>query len=437
MVLLPHLRALEWQVFSSQSKNDHLPATLLCMGPELTRLELNAAGQRIPPPEHVLCASLEMMATCFPRMEDFTLLVSDRGVSYGMETSLALSRLIPSYSSWASFDCTSIPLTVDAIKFLSTLPTLHRLSMQLPENADWSPLKQIPLPFAPLAAVVIAGTMQAYIDFAPAVSLTHLEDLTFWVLDDEVASHLLNPFFAAIRHQCSPARLHRLFVEADYDRSADGWASQAVVRPDNIRTLLDFVAMKHCDLALLCHAELDAQFLQDLAKAWPQLVELSLLCEDYCIHDSLPPLSALSYFAIHCRDLDNLNVVVDAASEELEIRDLSEFGGKASTSELSTLVMGASPIGDPAVVAALIVRMFPSVVEVLCSSNFPMNADNGQQFEDRWSLVRDTYLPMLEVVRRDERRRIEQEAEDEDTMDVEAGDEGEGDGKEESSEMSM
>ena len=112
------------------------------------------------------------------------------------------------------------------------------------------------------------------------------------------------------------------------------------------------------------------------------------------------------------------------------MRDLSEFGEKASTSELPTLVMGASPIGDPAVVAALIVRMFPSVVEVLCSSNFPMNADNGQQFEDRWSLVRDTYLPMLELVRRDERRRIEQEAEDEDTMDAEAGDEGEGDGKE-------
>ena len=403
------------------------------MGSQVTCLELDV-GRRDPLSEHVLRASLEMMATCFPRMEDFTFCNSDRDTSYGVETSLALSRLISSYSSLRSFYCPSIPLTADAINFLSTLPTLRKLDMQIPDNANWSPLKQIPLPFAPLAAVVIAGTMQAYIDFAQAVSLPHLEDLTFRILDDDVAPHLLNPFFAAFRRQCSPARLHRLCVEADYGRMAAARASQAVVRPDNLRPLLDLVAIKNCELALACHAALDAQFLQDLAKAWPQLIDLGLLYEDYCIHDTLPPLSALSHFAIHSCYLESLNMVVDAASRELETEDLSELGGKASISELSTLVMGASPIADPAAVAALIVRMFPSLVDVLCFSKFPMNAANALEFDDNWSLVRLKYLPMLELVRRDERRRMRQKAEDEETMGENAEDGGEEETRETNSE---
>ncbi|PIL22675.1 hypothetical protein GSI_15368 [Ganoderma sinense ZZ0214-1] len=306
-----------------------------------------------------------------------------------------------------------MPLTPDAIKFLVQLPTLRELSICLPDGVDWLTVEQVSQPVAALTEISLFTTIQAYTDFAQAIALPHAEVLSLWlVMHVPVDPDSIVPFFTALRRQLSPASLRSLTIKWNSIAGiVEARASQVVLRPSHLRPLLDFTTMEHFNLALVCKSALDAAFLRDVARAWPRLTYLSLLCDRRCTPHSLPPLNALAPFAIHCPDLHTLRVVVYAASGRQEDVDLSEFGGRASTSKLVVLKVGASPISDPATVAVTIARMFPSLVRVgrILPGGFPEGTDPRGKFQAGWNDVSRQYLPMFALVRQDERIRIAQE----------------------------
>ncbi|KAM5539372.1 hypothetical protein V8D89_006824 [Ganoderma adspersum] len=381
LVLFPNIRALDSSVLIDGLKPEYLPMVLLMMGSGLRTLHIGSLDRGIIP-EAVFRASINLSATCFPNLQKVKL--SALGVAAGdvhLETSLSVSSFLSSLSSLRRLESITIPLTLDVIKSLAKHPTLRVFATRLPDSTNWPVLQQVPRPVAALTEICLFSTIQTYTAFAQAVALPHVERFTLWIKHVALDADSNAQFFTALRHQLSPATLRSLTIGPGPGPGIMEARATQVVRSSHLRPLLDFAELERFDLAMVCHSALDTAFLRDLARAWPRLTYLSLLCDRFCALYSLPPLNALAPFAMHCRDLRTLRVTVYAASGRQEDVDL---------------------------VAMTIARMFPSLSEVLYGG-FSEGTDPQGRYRAAWKDVSGQYLPMFALVRQDERLRISQE----------------------------
>ncbi|KAI0715683.1 hypothetical protein C8T65DRAFT_771143 [Cerioporus squamosus] len=254
--------------------------------------------------------------------------------------------------------------------------------------------------------------MSAYIPFGKAVSLAHIQDLSLAIVGDHTAQ-LIPDFFAAIRRQCSPTSLHRLPVNPDgFPRVDNARRSSAVIRSTDLRPLLEFFLMEDFDLAMECHHAYDDAFVLDMTKAWPHLRTFYLSSEDYCVHDTLPTLTALAHLAVHGGpNLTEFGLRFDAVgwihgpqsnSTGPPDRFYGELQGRASTSSVSSLFAGISQISWPENVALFLARVFPALDYIMLGE-----FDDDAQRE-HWEEVQRN-LPMFARIRDDERLRMQQE----------------------------
>ncbi|KAJ7675428.1 hypothetical protein B0H17DRAFT_1207617 [Mycena rosella] len=174
-------------------------------------------------------------------------------------------------------------------------------------------------------------------------------------------------FASALRDHCAHPALRSLFV---YHGSIP-LPPDSPPRPTGaaLRPLFAFPHLVSVVLEPPDGFDLDAALLHDMARAWPALEKLAL---GVSASNAGPRISlpALLPFALHCPKLQTLGFVLDAtASLDAELAELD--GGHCS---LRRLLLGQSAIteGDVAGVARFLVRVFPGLVDVVCTQGHPV-----------------------------------------------------------------
>ncbi|TFK82127.1 hypothetical protein K466DRAFT_530844 [Polyporus arcularius HHB13444] len=409
LVLLPNLRALRWLVM--ELKGSYLPPILSLLGDEVRTLEIEDWDRHVIP-EHALQASIALIASKFHYLKTLTIMFDDdSSVVVNDATSAAASSLVSQSHSLTMFKCTDIPLSPASILHLSELSTLRDLSVRLPDVAAWQSPGAASQPFAFLTTLSLTTTIHAYIPFGKAVLLPHIQRLTLYVVG-RPTTQLIPDFFSAIRHQYCPKTLRSLSINPEGVTSeATARQNATVIRPADLRPLLEFSLMKDFDLAMECHHAFDDAFILDVAKAWPHLETFFLCSDDYCVHDTLLSLTAFTHLAMYASELVECGLRFDAAgwihgplaeSGGLPEQSYGELDGRASNSNVSILHVGISPIVYPEHVALFLASVFPALDDIM------MGELGDSKHLQRWGELQ-RYLPMFARIRENERLRMQQE----------------------------
>ncbi|RPD62558.1 hypothetical protein L226DRAFT_610917 [Lentinus tigrinus ALCF2SS1-7] len=415
LVLFPNIRSLDWPIMDLRGSS--LPPTLSLLGDGITALWIESYSRAVSLSEQMLQTAIAIIASRFRYLKSLHISLEDTdpGIGIDSEVSTALSSLLVGLHALTEFKCLDISLSSPTIMHLAQLITLQDLEVRLPDS--WTCPEPTVNPFASLTTITLATTIYGYIQFSKAVPLPHIQKFCLYVEDDPPAQ-LIPDFFSAIRRQFSPISLQNLSINpAGVPNETRARQSGTVIHPADLWPLLEFSLMKNFDFAMECHYALHDAFILHVAKAWPHLETFYLCNENYCVHDTLPSLTALAHLAVHAHNLAEVGLQFDAAGwtrhpdfdhdggppEQL----YGELQGRASTSDVYSLHVGISPIALPEKVALFLARVFPAL-ESLVTSAFANAEDRALK---RWREV-ERYLPMFVRIRADERLRLQQEPTD-------------------------
>lgn len=153
---------------------------------------------------------------------------------------------------------------------------------------------------------------------------------------------------------------------------------------------------------------LDDSFCSELAMAWPGLMYLHIGRESVYPYEVLPSVRALPPFAIHCPKLEYLGLVFDATlwennlgafnGDDIEAELHGTLADRASTSALSTLSLGRSPLRGLEYTAAFLARLFPNL-KTICSRFTSDGWKEVSQLMDLFKLTKqDGWLRMVKVL---------------------------------------
>ncbi|OJT10643.1 hypothetical protein TRAPUB_12837 [Trametes pubescens] len=402
ITLFPQLRTLHWKVIRLRDKC--LPSFLICVGSHLSRMVFESLERPSRDKADELRPSLDIIAERFPGLQELQVghFLEDR--DRNSEIGSLFPTLAPSFPSLVSFVSRVWPITPTALLSLVRLNTLVSIAVRLRDDAGWpqAPNTQIS---SNLEEIELTSSLPAYTAFSKAITLPYAMDLTL-ELTSIPASHLISDLCRAIRRQCSPDVLETVHID-DVDTTAH--AREGFIFPTHLRPLLDFKKLESLDLLLpsIRGYALDDDFCADMAKAWPRIRTLMLRSGTAGVHEVLPSVRVLPLFAIHCPKLERLGLNFDARhwnnqaefnADDLNAEIYGALADRASTSVLSQLNVGSSPILVPELVAAFLDRVFPSLRWIW----------GGEGVDTPWEAV-ERFLSLFKHVRKDERRRLTQE----------------------------
>lgn len=404
-ILFPHLRSITR--YPELLSKELLPSLLTTVGTSLIILDLKllSSGED---GQGTLQASFGVIAERFPALRNFYL--GDYPCHYRPcvipETANALSTMASGFTALVSFSSVDIAITQIAIDILLRLQTLRCLHVSLPDYVT-RPSERIPPgydapPPAQLEEIKLYHlTTQAYLAFSQAVALPHTTKLVL-SFSHGVPTHLITDLFSSIRIQCSPFSLTTIKIHGGL---------QGPLLPAHLRPLLELKHLELLHLKISCQYALDDSFCSEMAMAWPGLVYLQIGRETLPRYEVLPSVTvrALPSFAIHCPKLEHLGLVLHATLWE---NKLGAFNGedieaelcggtladRASTSALSTLWLGRSPVRGLEYTAAFLARLFPNLKKI--DSRFIRDGWNEvSQLMDLFKLTRqDGRLRMIKVL---------------------------------------
>ena len=417
-VLLPNVVNID--TLGLRISQSCVPYLLSIVGTNLKTVEIFCNG--VHEPEELLgtmSASLEMLSS-YHQLQELHLL-GDPGPEG--EATIALSRvLLGGRPNLTMFDCHNVPLTMESIVYLSTLPTLQEVHMRFPETLNWSSFDVTEVPFRMTQSLSLTCSVASYTAFAQRVPLMHIAEFSIHTtaLPDPGTYPML---FTSIRRQFDPSTLSDLTIAADSEQMAVSVAEEALndgilVTSHHLRPLLEFSKLQHVRVNLPWGFTLDNDFVCDMAKAWTQIRSLYFANELWCLHAPLSTtLLALSYFAAYCPDLTNLAIKFDAQAwtEGLPDRRVWEpqvpvpdsyyqvLQGQRSTSKLATLSTDYLPIARPEQVALYIMRLFPELRGSWVNWSRDLNSPHEVEWNKSWSEAW-RYMEVMAEIREDGKR---------------------------------
>ena len=383
VTLLPALRVFEWYPPDGRSATQ-LPLLLSLVGDQLTAIAIVVVDQR-EAAEKIMQGTMAILSGRTRHCQSFQLNFAHMSDAPPVlpPTSSALSSLVSAMSSLTFFACPNVPLNPDAITSLARL-RLRYVSLRLPDNTTWPhnfhQTSGID-PFPTLTDITLYTTVEAYVAFSHAMALPTICSLDLRIVG-EPPSNLISELFRSIRRQFSLDALEELWIYPSGTPTRESALRCAtVVRSEDLRPLLDFPLVKHFNLHLPCHFALDDAIILDMAKAWPGLHELNLAEDEYCVHASLPSLTALAHLAAYSHHLDKFGLTVDArdwtgnieAEEDERVHSAGPhpryYGDihpvrRPSTSQVFLWDVGTSPISDSEHVALFLATIFPMLERV-------------------------------------------------------------------------
>ncbi|KAI1785553.1 hypothetical protein LXA43DRAFT_899590, partial [Ganoderma leucocontextum] len=263
-------------------------------------------------------------------------------------------------------DCSAISITEATFLVLCQLPMLTSLSIHLPRSLAWTKTKNSSEVFQNLRDLTITSAYNDYRTFGAVIVLHQVEALHLRIVGMTRKLGTIPHIFSTITRQHSPAMLTTLSVCTSKSTLITGDAfreSKAWVLQDDVRQLFDFRNLVTLELGLICRYKLDGPLYIDIAKAWPRLEQLSI---GNNIHRRPPTIQdALLPFVHCCPNLTRLEVTFDGQwpLEPEEVANILPHG-RRSTSRVTSFSSIHSPIEEPDVIAAFLVRIFPELKDV-------------------------------------------------------------------------
>ncbi|EIW59324.1 uncharacterized protein TRAVEDRAFT_46629 [Trametes versicolor FP-101664 SS1] len=307
----------------------------------------------------------------------------------------------------------SFDIMAERFPMLRALDTLRSVNVRL-DDAPWpsrSPTSNVdgPIPSS-LERLELFSSPQAYVAFSMAVTLHHAITLVLWI-EYRRPNHLIGDYFRSIRAQCSTDTLKDINIQEFLSLGNDA-ADEAIILPAHLRPLLDLRRLERVFIDIPGRKALDDGFCSDMAKAWPHLKHFYIGgIGTLTGRDVSPTVRALPPFAVHCPKLETFGLDFDAKLWEDEASfnaddSREEIYGllaeRASTSLVSSIYVGDSPILVPEYIAAFLARIFPCLKEIKETSFF------DRELQARWNTA-TRLLPLFKRIRNDERLRLTQD----------------------------
>jgi hypothetical protein len=355
--LLPNIKHLVWHYgnIGKEVERSLLQCIYLFFAPKLATLNIFLRNTF-----DTTCLTIfSDLIKCCPALKDLNFLI--HSFNFSENNRRGFSSVICQWNTLRSLAV--IDLTQEALEHLATIPCLQRLSFTSLKGATRGCDQRLPIvtrnPAGGYPALrflsISCSAMEVAIAFAQLLSSSPVEDLHISVVDHCYPPQwreLFNTISCHIDH-ISLQNLRLKETRLNLDQESE-WSNLEV----GLEALAVFSDLQNVNVQPSLGIMLTSDTANRLAAAWPHIerLELGNLCSSFkplslIIEDLVP-------FAKYCPKLWFLGIVFDA-------RDIQLTSPRPSRSlfsnTLTSLSVGDSPIESPALVAAFLSGLFPSI----------------------------------------------------------------------------
>ncbi|KAH7930244.1 hypothetical protein BV22DRAFT_66416 [Leucogyrophana mollusca] len=376
--LLPNLTSLNWNLRA----RGHIHILWRLISPSLTSLMLCVQASTLTSPRDL--SLLALLGHVCPSLKEFHVVGAGdaRGVVHALTWSVCRMQNLTAI--------TNHHLGSEAILHLARLPSLTHLTISIPPNFNpISTVLHLRKPaFSSLRELNVCSdtlvrttAFLKLIDVAPEVVVARANSASGAVVVADL--------FATLASSCSPNAVHNVRISDITYPSIEVDPQDYTIGLQELRPLLRFAKLRHLHLDTECSFALDDTTLLEMAKAWPNIVVLSL--NRYARWDIAAQVTPLGFLTLlqRCPNLAELSIAIDFSSIDSELpldRPRSGF----STKTLEELHLGNSRVEYPIAIAAFLADILPSSVWVTTiwgSENF-VDEPFAQLREQRWEVVK-------------------------------------------------
>jgi len=277
-----------------------------------------------------------------------------------------VSDLVCSLSSLRTVSCNQITCNTQALKYLSSLPSLQRLDVHLPnELAQESLLDAFPniLPFLAMQRldITVASTASAVEFLRVASNSSDLESLSITIDHIVPTPEQLHAVLTVIQQSSFCGTLTTFKFRDDVEmaedatplHNLDGQTLSPLLRCRNLEDIKIGISYGH--------AAIDNSLLKEMALVWPCLRCISI----YSRHDARrwhckADLQGLTYLAQNCHSLQSVSLQFDV-SLPLTMTIAMHPDKIVPYGSLTELDVSRSHVSDPLAVATFLAHVFPNL----------------------------------------------------------------------------
>ncbi|KAF7330114.1 F-box domain-containing protein [Mycena sanguinolenta] len=352
--LFPSLQTLHWY----HSKDDFRFIDLF-LYPTVTKILVRASSD-------ANSSFFSTLATKCPKLIEFSLAPTGYANSEP-----AVSEFVRSLQCVQKISVLS--LDQRALDHLSGLTTLNELMLSsLPEVLTLRPIHQSPTFSALRRLALHYPSIRSTTQFLGWCSRVSLVEFKTWLREAVLGkwTAFLPPF-----QRLFSIPLSNLSIDGDYDGLEGSDPNIHVITLQSMRRIFAFINLTKLVITSLVGFDLDNDAVAELARAWPQIVTLTLaVC--FPRHAPRATLSCLQSFAQHCPHLCTLTMVLDA-----RVAPGTDVGPRTHFVQhtLTTIRVDHSPLTDPVYAARFLSGVFPKLVEVQTQREYYANDEEQEQ----------------------------------------------------------
>ncbi|TFK66698.1 hypothetical protein BDN72DRAFT_131666 [Pluteus cervinus] len=382
--LFPNLEKLDWSVYLDLT----FPSFATLLHSRLQSVWISPKGEQTS-----LRLIKELISRC-PNLRSVTLAASLS------DPTTTLSSAISTLGSLTRLRVTS--LSTDAYLRLAEHPNLKALSVSDIATVDWAVVERRPpksLSFPRLEDIDLhMCSIENAIRTFRSMNRPPLRNIKIWIRGSPEPGLSLGSLFQSVNTAQAFETLSHLDLDESW--SGDLWKLGVLERsfiPEHLAPLFSFKRLVDVKIELSRSIIMVDSYIQKLAESWPAIERLVLLCTSEAQWDyPRNTIRSLVHFALNCPSLKELTLTCDARDPQLPEKRLSS----SISSKLSSLHVRDSPIGNSAMVAAILSDWFPQLANI-SSGIYAMNELDRAQRE--WEMVEE-WIPRIRELRLQERR---------------------------------
>ena len=399
--LLPNLEDLSWSYehITKEVEWSMLQCIYLFFSPKLTTSSIivhNTFDSACPP-----CILSGLLNSC-PALNELTFLFR----SFNSKNRSDISSVICQWNWLQSL--TVFDLTQVALEHLATIPSLRALSLDSLKDVTRTYNQHLPIvtrnPTSGYPALqslsISCRTMDAAIAFVQLLSSSPVEDLEIQVVDLCYPRQWRELFSTISRHIYHPS-LEELTLRESGD-ALD--LLEALYSDIGLEALTVFTNLRVAHIQPTFGIQLTSDTVNRLADAWPKISQLELGNTYPSSRSPIIKTEDLISFAQRCPELEYLGIVFDAQNTQLRSSPC------LFNNNLKFLSVADSPIHDPAMVAAFLSDIFPTIESIIFDNDWRDSPDgdpaDATETARMWDEAR-RLLGTFVKVRLQERSRME------------------------------
>ncbi|KAH7909403.1 hypothetical protein BJ138DRAFT_1102715 [Hygrophoropsis aurantiaca] len=379
LALLPRLQELTW--------NDNNPDADISVFRRLLHPGLVGLHIAMGPNRLSTLSLLSTLSIFCPAITRFSCTVSS-----DLNARYLLSILSETISKWEHLENVTTPVLEDrAMSHLATLQSLKSMTLGLQGTPRISNVAFL----HPLVSLSLVSNTLPY-----CTSLLEKVNIDTPILSTRITvppqTTVIHTFFETLPSHIADTLKHISIVLSKASPARTSSAFRHIIGLEIIRPLFHYRHLQKVNLTAFCASHMDDIALKEMAKAWPQLIQLGLGGAPSYIADPFFTFTGITSLLKRCKHLTNLTLTFDtdtAVSVTAEI----PAGGNIVNTNVVAIHVGYSSIKDPVPVAVHLSAIFPNLTSIAISDD-DEERDEISRRRAGWDQVRKL-LPTFALVR--------------------------------------